>query len=1141
MNRLIALAGMSCALMYAQEFRSTISGRVTDPTGAAVPGVKIQATEKNTGAKAETTTGGEGEYSLPFLPPGPYSISAEHSGFKKHVQDGVTVGTNVRLAIDITLQLGSQTDAITVSADVAMLQTNTASVGQVIAEKQISLMPMNGRTPLTLAQLAYGVTPSSDPRFTRPFDNAGPSGFSMGGGQGQTNELLLDGSPDMTRNRRVAYNPPVDAVQEIKVEAFQPDAAYGNTGGGTVNVTMKGGTNTFHGSLYEFHQNQRLKAAPFFTNANRQVKPVTRFNQYGLTVGGPITIPKLLDGKNKLFFFFGAEGIRQSEPEPTFSTVPTEAQRNGDFSQLLSVGSIYQLYDPKTAVAEGSRIRRQVYPGNRIPSSLLSPISKNFLQFLPAPNTTGTADGTNNYFNNAIRSDTFSSFMGRIDVNASDRHKFFLSGRYNDRIENRGNRFSNIATGNFLLRTNWGVTFDDVYTISSSLFLNTRLNWTRFVEGNIRPHDGFDFTTLGLPASLKASSAKLVLPRIDFGNITDFGDSGGDRTPFDNYQIFVAATKILNRHSLKFGTDLRTQRESSNSFGNSSGSYTFANTWTRGPLDNSPGAPLGQDIGSFLLGLPTGGSFDVNATRTQSAKYMAFFIQDDYRVSSTLTFNLGLRYEKETGTIERHNRTVRGFDPSATLSITAAAKANYAAAPIPLLPASQFNPVGGILYADNGNRNIYRPPNNAWSPRLGFSWSPNVLGAKTVLRGGYGIFYSTFGTTGIQQPGFSQTTQLVASLDNFLTPATSFANPFPTGILAPVGAANGVNTFLGQNVRFNSPNLNQPITHRWNFNIQRELAKNLLLELGYMGSKVNSLLVTRNLNFVPEQYLSTSPTRDQANIDRLTAVVTNPFRNLIPGTGLSGSTTSTETVLRRFPQFSGDGGVVVDGQTIGYSNFHMFQVRLDKRFTNGLQFLSNFQWSKFMEATNRLYEASEGLQYRIAGEDRPFRFVFSSTYELPFGKGKRFGTGAGPWADRLIGGWQMAGILNLQSGGVVEFGNVIYKGGDLQWDARNLNRAFDTTLFERSNTAQLDRNRRTFPQSFANYRSDKINNIDFSIIKAIPIVERVNLQFRTEAFNLFNHAIFNGPDLGPTSTNFGRITSQSNLPRTIQLALRLTF
>jgi hypothetical protein len=281
--------------------------------------------------------------------------------------------------------------------------------------------------------------------------------------------------------------------------------------------------------------------------------------------------------------------------------------------------------------------------------------------------------------------------------------------------------------------------------------------------------------------------------------------------------------------------------------------------------------------------------------------------------------------------------------------------------------------------------------------------------------------------------------------------------------------------------------------------------------------------------------------RDQAAIDRLTAVVPNPFRGLIPGTGLNGNTIGVENLLRAYPQFSGDGGVIVDAQTNGYSKFHMMQVRLDKRFANGFQFLTNFQWSKFMEATNYLDPSASEPQYRIAGEDRPFRFVASSNYELPFGKGKPIGSGAGSWTNRLIGGWQLAGILNLQSGGPVSFGNVIYYGGDLNWDARNLPRAFDTSRFERDARNQLNRNRRTFPEAFSQYRADKIYNIDLSIIKSIDIVERIRLQFRAETFNFFNHAIFNGPNMDPVNQNFGVITSQSNLPRTTQLALRLTF
>lgn len=1139
-----AVVAVAAVCLWGQEFRSTVSGRVTDPSGAAVAGAQITAVEKSTGAKYDTTSTATGEYTLPFLPPGQYTISAEAMGFRKHLQSGVNVGTNQRLTVEIPMQLGSVTDAITVSEDAAMLQTATASVGQVITSQQIASLPMNGRTPLTLAQLSYGVTPSSDPRFTRPFDNSGPSGFSMGGGQSQSNELLLDGAPDMTRNRRVAYNPPVDTVQEVKVEAFQPDAAYGNTGGGTVNVVMRGGTNDFHGSAYEFHQNQRLKATPFFTNSAGQTKPVTRFNQYGVTAGGPIFIPKIYNGRNKTFFFFAYEGIRQSEPEPTFSTVPTAAERAGDFSQLLAVNSIYTMYDPNTGVPSGSRIRRTPFPANKIPADRLNPVAGNFLKYIPAPNFNGGqtgADGTNNYFNNAIRSDTFFSYMGRFDYNISDRHKLFLSARNNDRLENRGNRFSNIATGNFLSRINWGTTLDDVYTISPTWFVNTRLNWTRFDEGSRRPHDGFDMTSLGLPASLAQASTRLVLPRVDFANFTPIGDSGGNATPYDSYQVFLAFTKVAGRHNLKFGTDLRTQRESSTSYGNSAGQYAFSQAWTRGPLDNSPTAPLGQDLSAFMLGMPTGGSFDVNAALTQSTKYFSFFVQDDWRVSRTLSLNLGLRYERETGTIERWNRTVAGFDAGAQLAVTADAKAAYAARPSALLPASQFNPVGGVLFAGDGQRNVSSPPSSAISPRFGFSWSPESLGGKTVIRGGAGIFYSTFGLFGINQPGYSQRTQMVATLNNFLTPAATLSNPFPSGILSPVGNSLGVNTFLGQSVAYVNRSLDQPRTTRWNFNIQREVAKDLLLEIGYMGSKATGLPINRNINYVPAQFLSTSQVRDQATIDRLTALTPNPFRNLLPGTGLNGSNIATENLLRPYPQFSGDGGVQEQTQTVGYSNFHMLQVRLDKRFTNGLQFLTNFQWSKFNEATSFLYAAAPGPEYRIAGEDRPFRFVFSSTYELPFGRGKSLLGDVGRAADLIVGGWQMAGIVNMQSGGPVSWGNMIYYGGDLNWDPRNLQQTFDTTRFETDARKQPDRNVRSFNTGFTAYRADKIANIDFSILKHFTLVERVRLQLRAEAFNLFNHAIFGGPNTSATNRNFGKITSQSNLPRTVQLALRLTF
>ncbi|MBY0506798.1 MAG: carboxypeptidase regulatory-like domain-containing protein [Bryobacteraceae bacterium] len=1138
--RLACFALMALSV-WGQEFRSTLSGRVLDPAGAAVPNAKVIATERETGAKYETTSSATGEYTLPFLAPGPYSISAEAPGFKKFVQTGLQVGTNQKLSQDLLLQVGSQTESVNVTSDVELLQTATASVGQVITSGQIENMPMNGRTPLTLAQLAYGVTPASDPRFTRPFDNGGPAGFSMGGGQSQSNELLLDGAPDMTRNRRVAYNPPVDAVSEVKVEAFQPDAAYGNTSGGTVNVVMKGGTNEFHGSLYEFNQVSALKSTPFFTNAANQIKPVTRFNQYGGSIGGPIWIPKLINGKNKLFFFFTYEGIKQSEPEPTFATIATAAQRNGDFSALAS--QQVTIFDPSTGVLNNGIITRQPFPGNQIPSNRISPIARNILGFFPQPNAPGTSRGENNYFNNAVRSDNFSSYLGRFDWNVSDKHKLFFNMRNNDRVENRGNVYQNILTGNFLSRINWGATFDDVYTLSPSLLMNTRLSWNRFNEGNSRSSNGFDFTTLGLPGYLKANSARQVFPRIAFQNYSSVGDSGGDVTPFDTFQIFENFTKISGRHTLKFGADLRQQRESSNSFGNSSGNFAFNSDWTRA-ASNAANAPIGQDMAGFLLGLPTGGNFQVNATRTQQAKYFAFFVQDDVRARKNLSLNVGLRYEAETGTTERFNRATSGFDPTATLGVTAAARAAYTAAPSsPLLPASAFNPVGGITFAQPGKATTYTPYKYNFSPRFGFSWTPERLGGKTVVRGGIGLYVATFGTVQVQQPGFSQQTDLVSAGGGvFLTPVATLADPYPGGILRPVGNSRGIDTFVGQNVTYQERKFGSPITWRWNFNIQRAVGKNGVFEIGYIGSDARRLTESRDLNFVPNAFLAQSSVRDQATITRLTTAVANPFRTLLPGTNLNANTINQENLLRAFPQFNGNAGVRVEGQANGYSRFHMLQTRFERRFSSGLQFLANYSFSKFTEATDRLNPGDAQLQYRIADEDRPHRFVFSGSYELPFGKGKTFLSGVNAGVDRVVNGWQLNTIYSTQAGAPVDWStNLTYLGGNLNWVGRNLTNTFDTTRFETVAANQPDRNVRTFQRRYTAYRADKINNIDISMIKNIKLVERFTLQFRAEAFNAFNRTNFNGPELNPTNRNFGKITSAANLPRVYQLALRLRF
>ena len=553
---LLCNLALACAL-FGQEFRATITGRVTDAQNAAVPGVKVVATLLTTGAKSETATGPDGLYTIPFLTPGAYRVEAEAPGFKRYLRE-IDAPAGERVAVDIPLEIGQLNETVKVTAEASLLESTTATVGQVIGSTEVENMPLNGRTPLVLAQLAMGVVPNSDPKFNRPFDNAGPSGFSIGGAPAQSNELLIDGVPDTTGNLRVAYNPPVDAVEEVRVHAFESDAAYGHTGGGTANVVLKSGTNSFHGSAYEFNQTSALAATPFFTNAAGLPNPVTRYNQWGLSAGGPVLAPKLFNGRNKVFWFFAWEDINDSFPEPITTTVPTAAERTGDLSALLKVGPNYQIYDPLTGAVQGSRILRQPLSGNIIPASRLSQVSKNYLQFYPLPNQAGSADGNNNYLANSVRRDTFNGELGRLDFNLSDRHKLFWDFRHNDRIEDRNSLFQNIATGRDLGRINWGTTVDDVYTFNPTTVMNVRLNWTRFREYTISFGDGYNATQLGFPSYVTAASPRLVLPQIKFSEAFNQITSDTDgNTPFDIFQIFGDVVKVKGNHTFKMGADVR--------------------------------------------------------------------------------------------------------------------------------------------------------------------------------------------------------------------------------------------------------------------------------------------------------------------------------------------------------------------------------------------------------------------------------------------------------------------------------------------------------------------------------------------------------------------------------------------------------
>src|SRR5688572_9566895 len=1052
---LVWLLLVSVTTASAQEYRATLTGRITDEQAAALPGVTVVATHVETGTRSETVTDASGLYTFPLLPPGDYSVAAELTGFARMLRDRVPLGAGQRVSVDLALKVGSFTETITVEAERTLLQTANASLGLSVEAGQIDSLPLSGRAPSSLVKLAGGVADLTNPQAnTRPFDNAGTSNFAIGGGQVRTSDLLLDGGPNMARDRRISYNPPADIVQEVTVETFQSDAAFGNTQSGTVNIVTKGGTNEFHGSAGFYTQPSKLASTNFFTKRAGGKDPAYKYNQGGFTVGGPVVIPRVFNGRNKAFWILSYDNIRNRYPTPQSETVPTAAMRRGDFSELLSLGDGYRIYDPMTGVAVGARRQREPFPNNVIPTERLNPIALAYLNYYPLPNVQGEDNFTENYLAPNPRTDTYYSLMGRGDVNITSKSRLMVKWYGNDRVERKGNLFENIGTGAILPRLNSGAMADYVHTLTNNVVLNTRFGWTRFADYEQRESTGFDIASIGFPGAVAAASLQAVLPLVTFGDTTtSLGPTGGNRAGagfdevFDSYQWFTSANMQRGTHALKAGADIRFLREVGINYGNSAGTYAFGTQWTRGPLDNAAGSPHGQALASFLLGLPTAGGFDVETEVNTRSASAAFFVQDDWRATSELTLNLGLRYELEAGTTEKNNGIVTGFDPEAVNRVTAAARAAYAANAHPDLPASAFNPTGGLQFASEDRRQAYDTPRNQFSPRIGVAYTPDALGRNTVFRGGFGIYYHTYGITGINRPGFSQTTEFVATNDGFLRPFATLSNPFPNGIQQPVGSALGVDQNLGQAVTFYNPDTHPSYSRRYTAGLQQRLPAGMALEMFYQYNQARGLPVNDNLNFIPAQYLSTSSDRDQATINRLTANVANPFAGLLTGTTLNGSTVQLQQLLLPFPQFT---GVTVQGANIGYSNQHVVTFTIQKRFSAGVQLLATYTRSAMKEATSRLNPSDPELYYGISNEDRPQRLVLSGVYAVPFGEGRAMGASAPKWVQAILGGWTASGHYTYQGGQVASWGNVIYLGGDLNWDPRNIDQAFDVTRFNRN-------------------------------------------------------------------------------------------
>ena len=1167
---LACLAGSS--ISSAQEFRGSISGAVTDATGSMVAGAKVTVSETRTGTRTETQSDNSGHYTVPFLLPGDYDVSVRFEGFKEYVRKAIHLGAGEQPVIDVRLDVGETTQSVEVVADVPLVNNENSSIGQTITTKEVEDLPTNGGTPMMLATFAMGVISTSQPSQVQPFASGGGASWSISGSPNQTNELLVDGVPNATWDGRLAYSPPQDAVQEVRVKAFDSDASYGHTAGGTANQVLKSGSNSLHGTVSWKNQPNNLVANNFFNNKAGLGVQVTHFNQYGVTAGGPIYIPHKLDTRNKVFWFFAFEGLRDSSPNTTFVSVPTPAERQGDFSQLLTVKSPTILYDPATAVLNGTTVTRTAFPGNRIPANRLNPIALQYLDFFPQPNVTNLVrdDGYNNFGNNNTTSDGYTNELGRIDYNISTRNRTYFNVRHTDYYQSKNDYFSNISTGSNLSRSNWGASADHVFMLNAANVINIRANFTRMFEDHSSPSAGFDPVSVGFPAYINANSQYLQLPTMSFNSNTGFQTLGfgsnANILPSQSLQLFGSWVAIRGAHTLKIGGDVRQYRLNYRTYGNSAGNFTFGNTWMRASSSASSTVAMGQDFASFLLGLPTGGSFDINTSAMFYSYYGALFVQEDWRLSRTFTVNGGLRFDHDFPYHEKWGRTVNGFAYDATNALTAPAEAAYGKSPSPLLAPGDFKVRGGLTFADPGNSAIFSNTSHLFSPRIGFAWTPDKFHGKAVIRSGFAMFVSpitisTLQITGaystnpiLAQQGFSQSTAFNPTNDNYVTPAATLSNPFPAGIQQPAGSSAGLITFAGQNINFLNPEMKSPYAVRWNFSTQYQLSPNMVLEVAYIGNHSLHLPITyTQLNGIPRQFLSTQGTRDQATINTLSATVPNPFRGLATATSAN-ATVTTAQVLAHYPQYpqginAGSSGVVIQNANLGSSYYNSLNVRFQKRLSGGLSLLANFMKSKGIDQTTWLNDSDAQTERRISPFYRPTRLSSAFTYEFPIGRGKRFNVQS-HMLDLLAGGWQTTGTYTYQMGGPLTWvngstnnpGDYVYFGGKLNADPRAVDGlAFNTKAFDTVSGNQFQYHIRTFSTSFADVRGDGINEWSASILKRFNLGERAFLQLRIESFNFINHPTFGPANTTATNSAFGTITSQANRPRTFQVVARIVF
>lgn len=1154
----LALAGLLAAGLPAQDYRGRVQGTVLDTSNAAIPGAAVTLSNVNTGVSASRTANDRGHYLFDLVLPGTYTVTVEMQGFNRFVQENVVLQSRSDVTVDATLKTGDVLETVVVSAQASTVQFNTSKLETTVDSVLVNNMPQISRNPLLLARLDPAVVQSDTAREVEPYFTWSGNRQEVGGGRNYSNDLQIDGSP-IGIGYKTSYMPSPDAVQEVNVQQNAVDAEFGHSSGSAITLTMKSGTNEWHGNA--FYQGQYPWANALENRVFRTINK-GRIHMYGGTLGNAIV-------KNKLFNFFAYEQWNKTDPNDLLNTLPSDLEREGNFSQSLNAaGGLRTIYDPWTTFtsADGRTITRTPFPGNTIPRSMQDPVATTYMSNLWRPNRPGQGNyNINNYYAPLPIEYDYHNLSNRTDYIHSDKLRFY--GRYSKlwtpvyTANPTGSEFFVNDRGS--QRDADSYSGDMVYLVSPSTVLNINATYHSFIDasryassfadgggwGKIWPNSDFYKPIFEDPA------IPVLLPRMSIMGVNQgeywvaMGPRGGtwDQRP-DADSVSVKMTQQRGKHYLKWGADTRGSRTTSLIISNNPG-FGFQADPTSATYINPDLRASGDGYATFLLGVvqPAGGgadSWDSGATSMTVTslpqgqnRFYGAFINDDWKVSRNLTLNLGLRYEYEQAYRDPEDRLTRPLDLSSPIPEMQGAGA-------PQMPAelSQYynGPTifnGAFQFADGNNRGQWNSGRGGLSPRLGMAYRIND---NTSLRVGYGRYLTpwTGGTFNIFDTYYNGFRNVTGAYPAILgVPTMQLNNPFAADqpVVPAYKKSLGRYTNLGDSINYVTADRPRSYSDRINVSLQRQLPQGMVLDLTYYVNFTNQLVGAYNVNQI-------DPRVAYQFKDEINRAVPNPFFNFgtvetFPGALRYQRNIGLTSLMRPYPQYGNLN--VIDGIQGGDMRYHSFQVRVNRRFANGYSLLLGYNYSRQRDQVFFNDISSYMQDFTWQENDRPrHRLSLAGTWEVPVGRRRALMSDMPRWADMVIGGWDLTGLLSWRSGFFVRFGTM-QVNGDPRIDDPTQSRWFDTSVF----AIQPAFTARTNPWQYPGLTNPGLLNVDSSIVKRMPITEKYRFELRMDVFNTLNNMTWANPNTNVQSSLFGISNNQlaNQFGRRTQLGLRVEF